>query len=113
MAKDDYDNVIAWVTKNYSPEDFGISEDDLKEKLIEDGRYDLSEETELIVDTMLQENENFSPLLFQKAFTKDYLIRNFVTPNFDTLKKEAERERQRIKREERIEALRQNPGLAF
>lgn len=116
MAKD-YNPVIGWINNNYSPANFGISEDELKEKIIQDGRYTLDYEVGEVINVLLDENPKFSVKLIEKAYTREEIIKRFVTSDFDRLKEEAKGERTRLqqarsraKREEQI-AQGKNPDF--
>ena len=102
----DYSQVIEWISKNYSPADFGISEDELKEKLLTEPRYSFDEETNIIKQKLHDENSpNFSYKLLN-ALPKREVYNKLISSDLDRIKLEATSEKEIQARQFRAEEMR-------
>jgi len=104
MARE-YDKVIEWISKNYSPKDFGISEEQLKEKLIIESRYNFDEEIDSIKQRLHDENKpNFSYRMLN-ALPKKEVYNKLISSDLDRIKSEAITEKEVQARKLRAEEM--------
>lgn len=83
---------IEWISVNYSPENFNISDEQIREKLVQDMRYNFEDELVQVQEKLLSENPNFSVKLLDQISKEGY--KRLIHEDVNGLRLQAEAKRQ-------------------